>query len=162
MKEIQTYFRAERMESLIFLCIGIVSLLLSAWFWWSLKKSFYEGMSWPLIGVGLIQVLVGTGIYFRTPSDIKKAELYLTENKNGVRSAEIPRMETVMRNFVVYRYVELSLALLGLALIFIYHDPGFWKGFGAGLFAQAILMLILDRFAESRGKTYLAFLYSLT
>jgi hypothetical protein len=36
-----------------------------------------------------------------------------------------------------------------------------WKGIGLGLFIQASFMLLLDFFAENRGKTYLEFLYTL-
>jgi hypothetical protein len=64
-------------------------------------------------------------------------------------------MEKVMRNFVAIRYVEIGLALIGLLLIVFNRDVNFWKGFGAGLLAQAVLMLLADYFAERRGAEYL-------
>jgi hypothetical protein len=61
-------------------------------------------------------------------------------------------MEVVMKNFLIYRYVEIALLLVGVLLLFT--TKGFWQGVGIGLFIQASLMLSLDYFAEQRGKVY--------
>lgn len=159
MKEALTYFKAERAESLLFIAVGLASLLVALWFWFSLRKPFYNGMATSLTAIALIQLAVGTTIYLRTPSDIKKAETYLVY-PSRIKTEELPRMEKVMNSFVVYRYVEIALAVLALALILYFKGPVYWKGFGAGLFDQAILMLLFDFFAESRGKIYIAFLRS--
>jgi hypothetical protein len=46
--------------------------------------------------------------------------------------------------------------------MFLYFEPNtLWKGVGLGLAIQASFMLLLDFFAESRGKTYLEFLQQL-
>ena len=70
---------------------------------------------------------------------------------------ELPRMKTVMKNFVIYRYVEIVLAIIGIVLFFYFRtDTGqqFWKGLGLTLAIQALLMLGADYFAEQRGKFY--------
>ncbi len=162
MKEALTYFKAERAESLGFVVVGMVGLILSLWFWFSVKKPFYNGMASSLAAIALIQSIVGGRIYFRTPADIKRIETYWTSDRPKIKSEELPRMEKVMHSFVTYRYAEIILAIVGLALIFFFKEPVNWKGLGAGLFAQAMLMLLFDHFAESRGKVYITFLRNLT
>lgn len=161
MKEALTYFRAERAESILFIAAGAGSVLFALWFWLSLKKPFYQGMATSLGAIAIIQLIVGGTVYLRTPRDIRKVETFLTQDRAKIKSEELPRMEKVMHSFVTYRYAEILLAIVGFLLILYFKAPGYWKGFGAGLFGQALLMLVFDLFAESRGKVYLAFLRSL-
>ena len=115
-----------------------------------------------MAALALIQLVVGFTIYFRTPQDIKKVETFWTNDQSKIKSEELPRMEQVMHGFVTYRYAEIVLAMAGFAIILYFKEPGYWKGFGAGLFAQAVLMIIFDFFAESRGQVYLTYLRSIT
>lgn len=153
---IRSYFAAERAESLLFLGIGLVALFTAGWFWFEhAAGSFYRGMAVPLAGVGLIQLVVGVAVFFRTPADVRRVEGYWREAPDKLRSEEIPRMQEVMRNFVTYRWMEITLSLAGLILILLVRQVTFWKGVGAGLFLQAGIMLLLDFFAERRGQRYL-------
>jgi hypothetical protein len=79
-------------------------------------------------------------------------------NPKNIRALEIPRMEKVMRSFIVYRYVEIALILIGLFLFLWGFEGGFVKGLGLGLLIQAGLMLLADAFAENRGHWYLEYL----
>jgi len=66
-------------------------------------------------------------------------------------------MKTVMKNFVIYRWVEIAFIIAGLVLIFLFRsnpDKSFWYGFGVALAIQAIFMLGADYFAEKRGEVY--------
>jgi hypothetical protein len=66
-----------------------------------------------------------------------------------------------MKNFVLYRRIEIALIISGIILYFYFQPKTFWKGIGLGLSVQSSFMLLLDYFAESRGKVYLMFLQSL-
>ena len=69
----------------------------------------------------------------------------------------MPRMKTVMKNFVFYRWVEIAFIIAGLVLIFLYKsnvDKAFWYGLGLALTIQAAIMLGADYFAENRGEVY--------
>ncbi len=154
-QHIETYFQAEKSESLIFISLGVLAITLAGWFWFSAKPEFYRGMAWPLLLVGVIQVVVGGSVYVRAPRDIKTVTQMTETAPDKIKSVEIPRMKTVMKNFVIYRYSEIALMMVGLALILMNKDINFWKGVGAGLFAQATVMLLADYFAEKRGKVYI-------
>lgn len=71
-------------------------------------------------------------------------------------------METVMKAFVTYRYIELALIALGLILILFMRGSDTASAIGGGLILQAGIILVLDLFAETRGEAYLQALRSLT
>lgn len=162
MEQITKYFNAEKGESLLFILVGAMAILLSTCFLIKIKQPFYTGMAYPFIAIALIQITVGSSVYFRSPKDILRVNQMVQTDKSKIQSEEIPRMHTVMKNFSVYKWIEIALLLTGLFLLIYFHSNTFWKGVGLGLFVQAGFMLLLDFFAESRGKAYFAFLHSIT
>ena len=157
---IYKYFIAEKQESLLFLIVGIVAILLAVVFWFFIKSnpSFFKGAAIPLLAIGLIQVVVGYSVYSRT--DKQKADIAYNigmEPVNYVKQTEQPRMKKVMQNFVIYRWVEIAFIITGLILIFLFRTntyKSFWYGFSVALAIQAAIMLSADYFAEQRGKVY--------
>lgn len=73
------------------------------------------------------------------------------------RQQELPRMEKVMKSFVVIRWVEIGFIITSLVLIFLFRlkiNQAFWYGFGVALLLQAVIMLGADYFAETRAAVY--------
>jgi peptidoglycan/LPS O-acetylase OafA/YrhL len=157
---IYRYFTAEKQESLLFLIVGIVAVLLAVICWFLIKSNpnFFKGAAIPLLTIGLIQMVVGYSVYSRT--DKQKADIAYhigMEPVNYVKQTELPRMKTVMKNFVIYRWVEIAFFITGLILIFLFKsnpDKSFWFGLGIALAIQAVIMLGADYFAEQRGEIY--------
>ena len=75
-----------------------------------------------------------------------------------IQKEEIPRMEKVMRNFLIFRYTEIALIVVGIILMYSIRQNAFWTGIGLGLFIQSSIVLLLDFFAERRGDVYLSYL----
>jgi hypothetical protein len=161
MENIQIYFGAERAESLVFIAIGIIASAVGIYFFFFLKKPFYTGIAWPLIIVAVIQLFVGGTVFIRSPKDIARVEIMFSTNHYALTTEEIPRMETVMNNFVVYRWVEIALAAVGVILILAQIFGSMGKGIGTGLLIQSLLMLVADYFAMRRGQLYLDWLQEL-
>ncbi len=155
MEVIKNYFNAEKAESLLFMGFGIFAILISIYCFFILKDNFWKGLAIPLVFFSLVQIAIGTIIYTRSPIDNLRVEMIIKNEPNKIKSEEIPRMEKVMKNFVYYRYFEISMILMGVFLMFSLSNYGFWKGFGLGLFIQCAVLLSLDFFAEKRGHTYL-------
>jgi len=163
---IYRYFSGEKQESLLFLIVGVIAILLAVMCWFFIKTnpSFYKGAAIPLLAIGLIQMVVGYSVYSRTDKQQKDIAYNMgMEPVNYIKYTELPRMKTVMKNFVIFRWVEIALALIGIGLFVFFFNTGgcfagsqtsFWKGFGLTLAIQAIIMLGADYFAESRGKIY--------
>jgi len=161
MNSIEKYFNAEKSESLLFVLVGIVAIVIAIYFFFKLKQPFYYGMGLAFTLIALIQLTVGTSVYFRSPKDIIRVKALVSNEPLKIQSEEIPRMEVVMKNFVLYRWIEIALIILGLVLFFTANSNSLLKGGGLGLFIQASFMLLLDYFAESRGKEYVTFLHEL-
>lgn len=157
---IYRYFMAEKQESLLFLIVGIIAISLAVVFWFFIKAnpSFYKGAALPLLAIGIIQLVVGYSVYSRT--DKQKSDIAYNvgiEPVAYVKQTELPRMKTVMKNFIIYRWVEIAFIITGLVLIFLFKlnaGKTFWYGFGIALAIQAVIMLGADYFAEKRGKEY--------
>jgi len=161
MNPIEKYFGAEKSESVLFVLVGVAAIAVAAWFVWKVRQPFYQGMAYPLVAVALIQIVVGTTVYLRSPKDLERVSSLVANQRAIIQQEEIPRMEVVMRNFVMYRWIEIGLLAAGLLLFFMMSEPTTWKGVGLGLSIQAAFMLLLDFFAESRGRDYLAYLQQL-
>jgi hypothetical protein len=152
---IKTYFAAEKSESLLFLLMGVAAISFSAFALLKWNESFYKGLAIPLIAIGLIQILVGGIVYFRTDKQIADAKKLYQTNLTEFKGQEIPRMEVVMKKFSLYKKIEIAFVVIGLLLIIIAPAKEFWLGIGVGMLLQGSVMLSLDIFAERRGKEYI-------
>ncbi len=156
--DIEKYFDGEKDESRIFLFIGVTGLLISLFFLLYGTNRFYMGAAIPLAVIGLLLAVVGFTIYKRSDSDRIRNVYAYDMNPAELKEKEIPRMKTVMRNFLIYRYTEIILAILGIGLyIYFIRDfnNDFWRGFGLALAVMALIALTADYFAEQRGRKYL-------
>lgn len=153
----EAYFNAEKAESLVFLIIGLVAILAAGIVFFGLKTAFWKGAAIPLLAIGLIQAVVGYTVYSRSDKQRIDIVYKMDMNPDALLQQELPRMQTVMKNFLVYRYLEIAFLVVGLFLFFYFkHDneKQFWIGFGLALAIQAFLMLVADGFAEKRGHYY--------
>ncbi len=114
-------------------------------------------MAIPLLLVGSIQIIVGFVVYNRSPEDKIGAQYYMMHNPQKIKTEELPRMEKVMKNFKIYKWVEIVLIICSLTLFIVfYRSPQtFWKGLALGLLIQTSIVLSLDLIAEKRGQIYI-------
>ncbi len=158
---IHTYFTEEKIESLFFIIIGSIAIALALIFLGIIKYSFFKGMAYPLLFIGLIQVVVGSIVYLRVPKDIERIEQMVSQQPQLLQTIEIPRIETVLQNFTIYKWIEIMLIITGIILIIVFYKSPqtFWKGIGLGLLIQSNIMLCLDMMAEHRADIYMQFLF---
>ena len=161
MNPVVRYFNGEKGESYIFILIGVIALAMALYFFFALKTSFWKGVALPFIIVALLEFVVGYTIVTRSPKDIARVEIFIQKEPQSIKTLEIPRMEKVLNNFVMYRYVEIALIILGIILMYSSMNDTFWRGIGLGLFIQASIVLSLDFFAERRGHIYIVYLQEL-
>lgn len=152
---IKTYFTAEKNESLLFMLMGVAAIAFSAYALAKWSEPFYKGLAIPLILIGVIQLVVGGSVYFRTDKQITELEKLYQTSTAEFKSEETPRMETVMKNFSLYKKIEIAVVLIGILLILFTPSRDFWLGVGVGMLLQGAIMLSLDIFAERRGTIYL-------
>jgi len=155
--DIEKYFMAEKQAGMFFMVIGVIALLLAIAFFFFLKTGFYKGAAIPLLLIGLIELAVGFTVYKRSDADRIRNVYAYDMNPGQLQNQELPRMKTVNRNFIIYRWVEIVLVVCGLALIYFFRSnptQAFWFGIGLTLSIQAIIMLVADQAAETRAKLY--------
>ena len=161
--DIEKYFNAEKAESWVFMAIGIAGIIAAIVFFFFIKTNLYKGAAIPFLVIGLLLGAVGFTIYKRSDADRMRNVYAYDMNPSELKEKEIPRMQTVIKNFIVYRWVEIILFLTGAALYIYFirdirHD--FWRGFGLALALMAFMALTADFFAERRGHLYLKCLKS--
>jgi len=154
--EITRYFAAERAESAVFLAAAVAAAAVSAVL--VALRSPYRAMAWPLLAVGLIQLVVGGTIFLRTPAQMARLLAQLRSSPSACQADETVRMRRVQRSFVLYKRIEIFLLALGLALASIESYGRAFYAVGLGLILEAGLMLALDLRAERRGRRYLEIL----
>jgi uncharacterized membrane protein YbhN (UPF0104 family) len=155
--DIEKYFNAEKSVSFLFMLIGIAAVITAIGFFIFIKTNFYKGAAIPLLLIGLLLGIIGFTVYKRSDADRIRNVYAYDLNPAELKQKEIPRMQTVMKNFVVYRYVEILLALVGIGFFFYFKNNDalqLWKGFGLTLTIMALLALTADYFAAQRGEVY--------
>lgn len=148
-----TYFKGEKRESLLFMAAGFASIAASVFLWRT--DSAWQGMAYPLIAVALIQIVVGSTVYFRTDAQVLGLHTQLASDPAAYRAAELPRMETVRRSFNLCKGVEITLLVLSIAGYFFFRERQTLFAVSNGLMLQSALMLALDLVAERRADVYM-------
>jgi hypothetical protein len=161
MDGIAAYFAAERAESLLFIAVGVLAIGLALYLAVARRTSFAKGMAVPVIAIAAIQLVVGGTVFVRSPHDTVRVQQALQTDRARIAAEEIPRMAKVIDNFVAYRWVELGLLVLGVALLVTMRHRAFARGTAWGLALQSAFMLTLDFFAEQRAHGYMALLIGL-
>ncbi len=94
--ELAAYFSAEKNESLLFVLAGVAALVASVWMWKT--GSAHRGMGYPLVAVGLVQLVVGRSVYLRTDGQVAALAAQRAREPAAFQTAELARMETVEKN----------------------------------------------------------------
>ncbi len=163
--DIEKYFTAEKSESLLFIFLGAAAIILAIVFFFFIKTNWHKGAAIPFFVVGMVQLAAGFTIYKRSDADRMQNVYAYDMNPSELKNKEIPRMEKVNKNFVVYRYTEIILLIAGICLFFYFKNDStktFFTGLGVALAIQAAIGLGADYFAESRAKHYTAGLKEFT
>jgi uncharacterized membrane protein HdeD (DUF308 family) len=156
--DIEKYFIAEKQESWVFMILGLLAIVVALFFIFYYKSSFAKGLAIPLILVGIAHIVVGYTVFSKSDKQRTDNVYCYDLDQAKLKNNEVPRMEEVMKNFFIYRWSEIGLAIVGLLLILFFRtnpDKALWYGLGVGLTIEALASLILDFFAEKRGWEYL-------
>jgi hypothetical protein len=109
-----------------------------------------------LVAIALIQIVVGGSVYLRTDAQLENLTTQVQAAPVEFKRQETLRMQSVMKNFTLYKSIEMVLLVIGVGLIASMQRYDVAAGVGAGLVLQSAFMLALDIFAEARGMDYMA------
>ncbi len=154
MNDMSSYFVAEKQESVIFVVVGLLAIGLGLWLWMNGHR--LKSMAYPLVVIALMQIVVGSTVYLRTDSQLSSLSAQLGVKPAAFKAEETTRMQTVMKNFSIYKVIEMLLLIIGVGIVAFLQSNDEVAGIGAGLILQAALTLTLDIFAEARSAEYLS------
>src|ERR1700712_879723 len=159
--DIEKYFIAEKQESLVFLVIGMLALMLAVIFYFASKTQIYRGAAIPLFILGLLQAIAGYTVYIKS-DDQRVSQVYAYDmNPDQLKTVELTRMRKVKTNFLIYRWIEIGVFIAGLITIFLFrNDPAktFWLGLGITLATMSAELFMADFIAEKRAVNYVSLL----
>jgi len=126
-----------------------------------ITRSAFRAMAWPLVVLGVFQLVIGLAVALRTPGQIAPLEQGLRTAPAATVSAETQRMNTINRNFRIINMAEVAFIILGLLLAVFLPHPGTWSAVGLGLLVEAAVLLAFDAFAHQRALGYTKWLQGL-
>ena len=115
-----------------------------------------HGAAFPLMGIGLLQLALGVGLFVRTPGQVAALAEQLHREPTAFAAGERARMARVNRGFRWYRPVEQAILIGGAGCVLLggLNHSDVLLGVGLGTFLEAARMLVLDHFADARADVY--------
>ncbi len=155
--DIEKYFIAEKQFALLLCILGIITIIIALLGLFIWKGAFWKGASIPFIALAILQSVVGYFVYNKSDADRVSIVYALDMNPADLKNKELPRMETVNKKFVTYKYIEVAFLIIGLVLIFIYksnNEKEFILGIAVALTIEATILFAVDTVAEKRAHHY--------
>lgn len=155
--DIEKYYLAEKNIGLLFLIVGIVSLVACILFFFVMKTNWHKGAAVPFLLIGLFQLYQGYNVY-KNADKYRKAAVYAYDmNPQALKEKELPKMEKAVKSMTTFMVIEAILLVAGIGL-FIYFKKDstklFWAGLGMALFIEAALCLFVEITVRSKTSVY--------
>lgn len=153
--EMRDYYGGELGTAYMFTAIGLGSAGVGAVLW-TRGGDFRTGLGASFVVVGGLQA-IGASLYaLQVGRELDHYDALLARDPAGYRREEGAHIGGTVSRFVVYRAVELGLALAGagVAAYGFASDADLWKGIGIGVCAQALTFFVLDAFGQGRAREY--------
>lgn len=156
--ELVEYFTAERQGGFLLVALALAGFGFAAFLW--VTRSAFRAMAWPLVVLGVFQVVIGLAVALRAPGQVASLEQGLRTSPAATVPAETQRMSTI-RNFRIVTVAEVAFIVLGLLLVVFFPHPSTWAAAGLGLLVEAAVLLAFDAFAHQRALVYTKWLRGL-
>ncbi len=149
------YFSGEKGEGVWFMTAGF-SAIAAGGLLYSRRSDLARGAMYPVVAVGVLQLVVGVAVYFRTDAQVSRLDHALEVDAREYRTHELERIRRVNREFTFLKWTEIGLAAggVGLAVVGAQTNRDTLKGIGIGLAVQSVAMLALDLLAADRAHEY--------
>lgn len=116
-----------------------------------------QGAGFPLIGIGLVQSIVGASLILGTNKKVASLDAQLAKDPAGFKRDESKRMEGVNASLFALLVVESVLIVGGATTAVVAAQKNCCRtvqGVGLGVAAQSAVTLMLDLFALARAREY--------
>ncbi len=148
------YFDGEKYAGLFIALVGLLALALAGGLSaprWELRPTAV------VLGIlGLVQLAVGLGLYFKTGPQVARLLGQLASEPARFYTEEAARMVKVQRNFVWLEYMWMALMAGAALAAHTQKSRPAILGVALGLLVNAAVFFAFDLVAERRGALYLA------
>ena len=160
---VNNYFTEMKIESLIYLFIGLVSFLCSLIFWLIIKYSFYKGTAISLFILSFILIYNGYHQNAIHQKQKSKIEQLLIKTSQPIQTNELDGINVELECLKQYQWINWAILTVGIMLYFLFHTSPqkFWKGFGFGLIISTCIMLSLNKISKNNLLRYQTFIQSI-
>ena len=150
------YFRGERLGGVGFSSVGASSLIAGGLMLRS-SSDFWQGMSYPLLGLGGIQFLVGSVVLYTPGPRMRRFKRQIADVPERYRNEERKRILGVRLTLKLLVVTEIAMAAggAGMAIYGGVEDRDLLAGIGVGLSVEALLLMVQDTLAKRRAGRYL-------
>lgn len=158
----ETYFAGEKRGGWVLIGLGAAGLA-SGGALLSRDADTLEGLSYPLLGFGLLHAAAGVFVYLSSNKRIDDFGEQIGADPGAFAAAESSRIDGVHTQFRILKAVEIVLVGGGLTMAIVGQrtDRDRLTGFGLGLAIEAAATLVFDVWAARRARRYDARLSSL-
>ncbi|GMU58384.1 MAG: hypothetical protein AMXMBFR34_01470 [Myxococcaceae bacterium] len=114
------------------------------------------GVAVALVVMGALQLATGLALSIRTPKQVARLDAQLTDSPAQYAAEEGARLGKVNSRWWIYRAAEVTTAFSGVLVAGIggvSHSDAV-LGVGLTLVGEALVMLLIDHFAEARAREY--------
>ena len=155
---IKKYYNAQKAQGLLFIIIGILSIIIAAILVINVNNYFSKGITLPILVIGILQAYLGISTIKNTPKHILLVQGFVKENSASMANIEIPYIHKV----ILFQKKMINIFLIGVALailfMFAFNNTLLLQGLGIGLFIQSLIVITANYFAEQRSQIYLKWL----
>lgn len=150
------YFAGEKQGGAVALGLGLASLAFSGVAIWRGGRTL-RAASVPVAAIGLVELIVGAVLLYRTDGQVSGLLAELEHDGAKYALDELLRMERVRRSFTMLKWAEILVIFGGAISVAIgaRKENRIAIGVGAGLAAQAAMVLAFDVIADARATRYL-------
>lgn len=120
-------------------------------------SSIARGLGGAWLAMGSVETIGAVVYAIQVGDEIRRYRAELASDPSAYRADEIEHLHGTSSRFVVYRAVELSLALAGAAAAAygIASHRGPWEGAGIGVSSLSLPFFLLDTCNDTRASRYL-------
>lgn len=156
--KIQSYYRTERISSVVFAIVGAVSSTIGLSAYIFNKTEMTLGLMLGLCLVGSYQIIVGLVRLFRSRPRYKNAILDVDQDRQYLLKTEYPRVVKKENLIKKMRRIELNVVIISvflLGILFFVPQQKYFIGTLTGLCFHAGFLLSFDLFSQFRIQEYI-------
>src|SRR5512134_1477229 len=139
---ISVYFAAAKQGGLLLAALGVTAFGFAVFAWG--RRGAWRGAAVPVGIIGVIEVIVGATVFFRTDGQVLRLRRALEADLAAGIAPELERMERVLRSFGSLKIAEIALLAGGALLALLLWRRAGWRGAGLALALEAAAALGFD------------------